>query len=156
MKLDDRDTVSAGWKFNEWELKGVPLRLELGPRDLAQGQVTFVRRDTLEKGQFPMEDIAGAVRDMLEEVGRTLYRQAEEFKDAHTYIARNMEELTEGYKPDSSRHPGAAAGNARTRSRTRRAPPATHMPFDQSDMPSEVCVCCGKPAAKVMPFAKAY
>jgi prolyl-tRNA synthetase len=156
VELDDRDTVSAGWKFNEWELKGVPLRLELGPRDIAQGQVTFVRRDTLEKGQLPLEGIARAARDLLEEVGRTLYRQAEEFKDAHTYIARNMEELTEGVQTGFVRASWCGCRECEDEIKEKTTATSRNMPFDQSDMPSDVCVCCGKPAAKVMYFAKAY
>ncbi len=156
VELDDRDTVSAGWKFNEWELKGVPLRLELGPRDIAQGQVTFVRRDTLEKGQLPLEGIARAARDLLEEVGRTLYRQAEEFKDAHTSIARNMEELTEGVQTGFVRASWCGCRECEDEIKEKTTATSRNMPFDQSDMPSDVCVCCGKPAAKVMYFAKAY
>ncbi|MGI6237815.1 MAG: proline--tRNA ligase [Candidatus Excrementavichristensenella sp.] len=156
VELDDRDTVSAGWKFNEWELKGVPLRLELGPRDIAQGQVTFVRRDTLEKGQLPLEGIARAARDLLEEVGRTLYRQAEEFKDAHTYVARNMEELTEGVQTGFVRASWCGCRECEDEIKEKTTATSRNMPFDQSDMPSDVCVCCGKPAAKVMYFAKAY
>ena len=156
VELDDRDTVSAGWKFNEWELKGVPLRLELGPRDIAQGQVTFVRRDTLEKGQLPLEGIARAARDLLEEVGRALYRQAEEFKDAHTYIARNMEELTEGVQTGFVRASWCGCRECEDEIKEKTTATSRNMPFDQSDMPSDVCVCCGKPAAKVMYFAKAY
>ena len=156
VELDDRDTVSAGWKFNEWELKGVPVRLELGPRDIENGQVTFVRRDTLEKGQLPLEGVGDQVKAMLHQVGRTLYEQAKTFRDQRTYVARNMEELEKGVQTGFVK--AAWCGERACEDHIKETTNASsrNMPFDQSDRPSDVCVCCGKSAKVTMYFAKAY
>ena len=81
VKVDTRDTVSAGFKFNDWELKGVPLRLEVGPRDLENGVVTVFRRDTLEKFTVPLDGITEKLGGLLDEIQKTLYEQARAFRD---------------------------------------------------------------------------
>ena len=156
VELDDRDTVSAGWKFNEWELKGVPVRLELGPRDIENGQVTYVRRDTLEKGQLPLKGVADAVKAMLEQVGHTLYAQAQAFRDQRTYVARNMEELEKGVQTGFVKAAWCGERSCEDHIKETTNASSRNMPFDQSDRPSDVCVCCGKPAKVTMYFAKAY
>ncbi len=95
VKLDDRDTVSAGFKFNDWELKGVPVRLEVGPRDLENGVVTYFRRDTCEKATLPLEGLADALKQLLDDIQQGLYDQAKAFRDAHTYTVHSMDELEE-------------------------------------------------------------
>ena len=68
VELDDREEYSAGWKFNEWEMKGVPLRLEMGPRDIENNQVTAVRRDTLEKFTLPLDNLEEKIEEVLEDI----------------------------------------------------------------------------------------
>ncbi len=75
-----------GWKFNEWELKGVPIRLEIGPRDVKAGKVVLVRRDTGEKTDVPMENLEDAVIDMLNSVQEGLYARAKRFMDENTHV----------------------------------------------------------------------
>ena len=99
-------------------MKGVPVRLELGPRDIENGVATIMRRDTLEKGTLPLDGIADALKALLDDIHLTLYRQAEEFRMSHTYTAVDMDELT---KRCSGRLRESRvvrrAGPARTRSR---------------------------------------
>jgi len=156
VELDDRDTYSAGWKFNEWELKGVPVRLELGPRDIDNGVATVMRRDTLEKSTLPLAGIEDALKALLDDIHATLYRQADEFRRARTYTATDMEGLTRGVQDGFVE--AAWCGERACEDRIKELTGATsrNMPFDQSGMPSDVCVCCGKPAGKLMYFAKAY
>ncbi|MDO4546579.1 MAG: proline--tRNA ligase [Clostridia bacterium] len=156
VKLDDRDTVSAGWKFNEWELKGVPVRVEIGPRDMEAGVVTYMRRDTFEKGQLPIEGLAQALEDMLADIGKTLFEQAKAFKDAHTYVARDMDELAKGVQTGFVKAAWCGERSCEDAIKEQTGATSRNMPFDQSDRPSDTCVCCHKPATKTMYFAKAY
>src|SRR5919109_5501543 len=82
--LDDRDSQTPGWKFNEWELRGVPLRMEIGPKDLEKSQVVLARRDTREKSSAPMEGIGAHVDERLNEIQRALYDRALRFRVEHT------------------------------------------------------------------------
>ena len=93
VELDDREEYSAGWKFNEWEMKGVPLRLEVGPRDLEAGGVSAVRRDNGEKSFIRSEDISGQVQLLLKDIQDNLFRQALEFRDNNTHMVNTYEEF---------------------------------------------------------------
>src|SRR5262245_34968822 len=92
--LDERDE-RPGWKFAEWELRGVPLRLEIGPKDIEKAQVLIVRRDTREKTSVPMEGLPARVRQMLDDVQQTLFRRALEFREAHTHRVSSYEAFKE-------------------------------------------------------------
>ena len=155
VRLDDRDNVSAGWKFNEWELKGVPVRLEVGPRDLEAGQVLCVRRDTFEKKPLPLDGLAGAVKATLEDVHRNMFEIARAFRDEHTKVVHNMDELTA--QVDGGYAKAMWCGDQACEDRIKELTGATsrNMPFDQTPI-GDTCVCCGKKADKVMYFAKAY
>ncbi len=155
VRLDDRDNVSAGWKFNEWELKGVPVRLEVGPRDLEAGQVLCVRRDTFEKKPLPLDGLAGAVKATLEDVHRNMFEIARAFRDEHTKVVHNMDELTA--QVDGGYAKAMWCGDQACEDRIKELTGATsrNMPFDQTPV-GDTCVCCGRKADKVMYFAKAY
>ena len=155
VRMDDRDNVSAGWKFNEWELKGVPVRLEVGPRDLEAGQVLCVRRDTFEKKPLPLDGLAGAVKATLEDVHRNMFEIARAFRDEHTKVVHNMDELTA--QVDGGYAKAMWCGDQACEDRIKELTGATsrNMPFDQTPV-GDTCVCCGKKADKVMYFAKAY
>ena len=156
VRLDDRDTVSAGWKFNEWELKGVPLRMELGPRDIENGVVTVARRDNFEKTTIPLDDPAQAAKALLAEIQKGLWEQACAYKEAHTTVATTFEELEQGVQTGFVRAAWCGEQACEDEIKARTNASSRNMPFDQSDLPSDKCVCCGKPATKLMYFAKAY
>src|SRR5215204_6015550 len=82
--LDDRDAYTPGWKFAEWELRGVPLRMEIGPKDIEKGQVMVARRDTREKSSLPMENIGAAVRELLDTIQAALQEKSRTFRETHT------------------------------------------------------------------------
>ena len=155
VKLDDRDNVSPGWKFNEWELKGVPLRLEIGPRDIENGVASYMRRDTFEKGTLPLDGLADGVKALLEDIHRTMFETALAFNKAHTKDVHNMEELTEQVQTGYAR--AMWCGDRACEDAIKESISATsrNMPFDQTPI-GDRCVCCGKPADKVMYFSKAY
>jgi prolyl-tRNA synthetase len=91
--LDDRDGYSPGWKFNEWELKGVPVRIEVGPKDLEKNQVTLVRRDTGEKSTAQKQVARDAVKSLLEDIQDDMFEKAKKIRDAKLASASTMEEL---------------------------------------------------------------
>ena len=157
VKLDDRDTVSPGFKFNDWELKGVPVRLEVGPRDLENGVVTVFRRDTLEKFTLPLEGLSEKLGELLEDIQATLFRQAKKFRDERTVTVRNMEELGEAVQSGFARAMWCGEQACEDEIKEKFNASSRNMPFDQAGQTfGDTCVCCGKPAKKVMYFAKAY
>ncbi len=157
VKLDDRDTVSAGFKFNDWELKGVPVRVEVGPRDLENGVVTIFRRDLCEKLTLPLEGLADALKTLLAEIQENLYLQAKAFRDEKTHVATNIEELGEIVQSGFAKSMWCGEQACEDEIKTRFNATSRNMPFDQEgEWLGDTCVCCGKKARKVMYFAKAY
>ncbi|MBQ8137513.1 MAG: proline--tRNA ligase, partial [Clostridia bacterium] len=156
VKLDDRDNVTPGWKFNEWELKGVPVRIELGPKDIEKGQVTYMRRDTFEKGTLPLDgDLANAIQKLLDEIQTNLFSIALSFREAHTADVNDMEALAKQVEGGYAR--AMWCGDRACEDKIKETTGATSrcMPFDQTPI-GETCVCCGRKATRVMYFAKAY
>jgi len=157
VKLDDRDTVSPGFKFNDWELKGVPVRLEVGPRDLENGVVTVFRRDTLEKFTLPIGEIAEKLGGLLEEIQQTLFDQAKAFRDERTVTVNSMEELETAVNQGFAKAMWCGDRACEDTIKEKFNASSRNMPFDQeAHRFSDRCVCCGKKAEKVMYFAKAY
>ncbi len=157
VKLDDRDTVSPGFKFNDWELKGVPVRLEVGPRDLENGVVTVFRRDTLEKFTLPIGEIAEKLGGLLEEIQQTLFDQAKAFRDERTVTVNSMEELEAAVNQGFAKAMWCGDRACEDTIKEKFNASSRNMPFDQeAHRFSDRCVCCGKKAEKVMYFAKAY
>ncbi len=155
IELDDREGYSAGWKFNEWEMKGVPLRLEVGPRDLEAGQVTAVRRDTYEKLQLPLEGLTEKVAALLADIQRNMYEIARAFQQAHTKVVHSMQELGEQDNGGYAKPMWCGERACEDAIKEQFSATSRNMPFDQTPV-GDTCVCCGKKADKVMYFAKAY
>ena len=92
-KLDDRQNISPGFKFNEWEMKGVPIRVEVGPRDMESGTVFCARRDTGEKTPYKIESAAPTMSQLLEEIQKNMFNQAFEFREKNTFSANSYAEF---------------------------------------------------------------
>ncbi len=156
VKLDDRENLSPGWKFNEWELKGVPLRLEIGPRDLENGVATFVRRDTYEKSTVAIDEhLEDQIRTCLADIQSNMYNTALRFREEHTRVVHNMDELRDQVNGGYAKAMWCGCRECEDRIKEDTGATSRNMPFDQTPVGTE-CVCCGKPAQKVMYFAKAY
>ncbi len=155
VRLDDRDNVTPGWKFNEWELKGVPVRLEIGPRDLEAGQAMCVRRDTFEKAPLPLAELETAVPALLDAIQKNLFEAARAFRDAHTKDVHSMEELGAQVDGGYARAMWCGEQGCEDAIKEQFAATSRCMPFDQTPI-GDTCVCCGKPAKKLIYFAKAY
>lgn len=155
--LDDRDTQSPGWKFNEWELKGVPIRLEIGPKDIENNQVVLVRRDNFEKTFVPMDNLAETIKDMLDEVHNGMYQKALAMRDKHTHVAYNMEEFVDALENKKGFVKAMWCGNRECEDKVKEDTGATIrcIPFQQENL-GDKCICCGGEAKHMVYFAKAY
>jgi prolyl-tRNA synthetase len=156
--LDDRDTQTPGWKFNEWELRGVPLRLEIGPKDIEKSQVVLARRDTREKSFVPMDGLAAHVVAMLETIQRALFDRAVAFRDEHTTRTGSYDEfkqIMEG-RPGFVVSPwcGSATCEADIKAETQAT--IRNIPFADTLTTGKACLKCGSAATANAWFAKSY
>ncbi len=159
VKLDWRDEKSPGFKFAEWEVKGVPIRIELGPKDLAANQVTMVRRDTSEKSAVPLAQVNGvSVRVLLQKIQDTMLAQAEEFLKAHTHEAATKEELTAIIESDAGGMVWAAwDGDVKTAMTIQNDLKASiRLLGDPAQAKGKKDPFSGKPATEWALYAKAY
>jgi prolyl-tRNA synthetase len=156
--LDDRETQTPGWKFNEWELRGVPLRLEIGPKDIEKSQVVLARRDTREKTFVPMEGLADRVATLLDEIQQALFDRALAFRRDHTSATDSYDEFqrTMDGRPGFvvSAWCGSAACEAAIKAETQAT--IRNIPFSGAPLDGRRCLKCGEPATMEAWFAKAY
>lgn len=156
VKLDDRD-FTPGWKFNEYEMKGVPVRIEIGPRDIENGVATVARRDkTEEKFTIRLDDIATELPKLLADTQTNMYNKALAFRDSHVKIVSDTAELKDAV--DSGNFAlGMWCGDRECEDKIKEITGAStrNMPFDQTPC-GDKCVCCGKKATKKIYFGKAY
>jgi prolyl-tRNA synthetase len=156
VRVDNRDNVSPGWKFNEWELKGVPIRIEIGPKDLEKGQVVLVRRDTGEK--VPMDQAAVVLRvpELLEEIQASLLAKAKERLEGNCRSANTYEDLKKELDGPGGFVFAPWCGNGECEERISEETKATIrlVPDKAEDCPA--CIICGKNPAKRVPFARSY
>ncbi|MCI8326709.1 MAG: proline--tRNA ligase [Lachnospiraceae bacterium] len=156
-KLDDSDK-SPGWKFSEQEMRGIPVRVELGPKDIAAGKCVLVRRDTREKIECVLGEVAQKVRELLDTIQKEMFERAKAHRDEHICDAHNYEEfkIMVNNRPGFIR--GMWCGEQKCEDLIKEETSATSrcMPFQDQDQISDVCVCCGKPAHKLVYWGKAY
>ena len=157
VEVDDRPNYSPGWKFNEWEMKGVPARLEIGPKDIENNQVTIFRRDTLEKTQIPMENLKETIENLLDDIHDGLYNKALKLREEKTYVAKNMDEFKKTIEETPGFIKAMWCGDTACELKVKEETSATIrcIPFEQENL-GDTCVCCGKKAEKMVYFAKAY
>lgn len=154
VKVDDSDQT-AGWKFNQWEMKGVPVRLEVGPKDIENKQVVLVRRDTHEKYIVPMETLTDTVKKLLDDIHESLFNRALAFREAKTVDATAFEELKNGVNGGFVRAMWCGDRECEDAIKEKTGATTRCMPFEQKHL-SDVCVHCGKPAKAMTFFAKSY
>ena len=155
VKLDDRDTLSPGYKFNDWELKGVPVRLEIGPRDIEKGQCMAFRRDTCEKAPMTLDSLETELPALLESIQQGLFDQAKAFRDERITEVHSMDELTKAVENGFAKAMWCGDRACEDKIKELTNASSRNMPFDQTPV-GDTCVCCGKHADKVIYFAKAY
>lgn len=152
----DFSDQTPGWKFNEWEMKGVPLRLEIGPRDIENGVVTVVRRDNGEKSVVKNEELEGVIKCLLSDVHESMYRKAEAFRDSRIKEAHTLDELKK-YLDEGNFVKAMWCGSQECELKVKELMQATIriMPFDQTPI-DDKCIADGSLAKKLVIFARAY
>ncbi|HIP96024.1 MAG TPA: proline--tRNA ligase [Anaerolineae bacterium] len=159
VKTDDREEYSPGWKFNEWEMRGVPLRIEIGPRDVAQDQVVLARRDVAGregKSVAPMAELAQRVPQMLTTIQTDMLDRARQFQKANTFQPTTYGELKEAVASGFAL--AYWCGDAECEDKVKNETKATIrcIPLDQGEVGPGRCVVCGKEATERAIFARAY
>lgn len=157
VKVDDSDN-SPGWKFAEYEMKGVPLRLEIGPKDIEAGQCVLVRRDNREKVVVKLEDLETVVPQMLKDVHNALYQKALENRERRTFACTSMDEIAAKLQENGDGFVKAMwCGDEECEDKVKEVTGVGSrcIPFDQENL-SDRCVCCGKPAQHMVLWGKAY
>lgn len=154
----DNTNKSAGFKFAEAEVNGIPVRIEIGPRDLENGKVTIVRRDTREKIEIDVNsDIVSIINNLMEEIQNNLYNRALERRNKQTYVAHNLEEMTN----IMNEHPGfikamwCGSPECETKIKEIKGTKSRCIPFEQEHI-DDKCVCCGKPAHEMVVWGIQY
>lgn len=157
VELDDRDTQSTGWKFNEWEMKGVPLRLEIGPRDMEKNQVVLVRRDNHEKTFVPVEELAETIKNMLDDVHNGLYEKALAMREENTHTAHNIDDFKDIVENRKGfiKAMWCGDGECEDRIKDEFSMTARCIPFEQESL-TDRCICCDEKAEHMVYFARAY
>ncbi len=156
VKVDDSDK-SPGWKFSESEMRGIPVRVEIGPRDMENGQAVLVRRDTHEKTTVAIEELADRVGELLEQIQKDMLERARTHRDAHTYVAEDLDSFvkTVNEKPGFVKAMWCGCQECEDKIKELTSATSRCMPFEQEQI-SDKCVCCGKPAVKMVYWGKAY
>ena len=155
-KLDDSDQT-PGWKFAEYEMKGVPLRIEVGPRDIAEGNCVVVRRDNREKIVVPIAELSTRIPELLADVNEGLYQKALARRENMTFDAHDMEEMidTAENKPGFIRAMWCGDRECEDALKEKAGVTSRCIPFEQETIDGK-CVCCGKPAKHMLYWGKAY
>ncbi len=156
VKVDDSDKT-PGWKFSEAEMRGIPVRVEIGPKDIEANQCVVVRRDTREKTVVSLDEIEVKVSEILETMQKEMLERARAHREEHTYTATNYDD----FKDIVANKPGFVKAmwceDEACENKIKEDTTATSrcMPFEQECV-SDKCVCCGKPAKKLVYWGKAY
>jgi prolyl-tRNA synthetase len=153
----DSSDKKPGWKFNEYEMKGIPLRLEVGPRDIEQEQVVLVRRDTGEKQTVEIKDLEAVIKQTLADIQTNLFEKARKHREEKTFVASTFEEFKETLASQGGFIKAMWCGDEACENFIKDETGATSrcMPFEQEKL-AETCVCCEKEAKHLVYWAKAY
>ncbi|WP_251554472.1 proline--tRNA ligase [Neobacillus muris] len=153
----DASDKKPGWKFNEYEMKGIPVRLEVGPKDIENKQVVLVRRDTLEKVVVSMDELETKLVELLDDIQTNLYNKALKHREERTSVAATLDELKETLDAKPGFIKAMWCGDLACEEKIKEDTGATSrcIPFEQEQV-ADKCVCCGKDAKHMVYWAKAY
>ena len=156
VKVDDSDK-SPGWKFAEHEMRGVPLRIEIGPKDIEANQAVIARRDTGEKIKVALDELESKVGELLATMQKEMLERARAHRDAHTYVAANLDEMMDiaANKPGFIKAMWCGERECEDALKEQAGVSSRCMPFAQEEV-AKTCVCCGKPAKTMVYWGKAY
>ena len=156
VKVDDSDK-SPGWKFSESEMRGIPVRVEIGPRDIENNEAVLVRRDTHEKITVSLDEVEAKVSELLDTIQSDMLERARAHRDSHTYVATTYDEFVKTINEKPGFVKAMWCGDQACEDKIKEDTAATSrcMPFAQENL-SDKCVCCGKPAKKMVYWGRAY
>ena len=158
VKVDERDGISPGFKFNDWEMRGVPLRIEIGPKDVAKGSFVFARRDQRGKeSKYPvlLENIAGATEKVLADIQDSLYRKALAFRDSNTARPKDYVEFRDAVEKGFADSHWCGSSECEQKIKEETKATTRCIPLGRGQDPG-LCIYCGKPAPERVIFGKAY
>ena len=157
VKLDDREQYKPGYKYAEWELQGVPLRVEIGPRDVQNDQVMLVRRDTREKIPAKTGEVVEKIQEVLDQIQKDLFQRALKFRQEHTYRIDDYREFQQILEEQGGFIEAHWCGSAECEEKVKEDTKATirNIPFDREAEQGK-CIVCGKPSEGRVIFARAY
>jgi prolyl-tRNA synthetase len=150
----DNSDNSPGWKFNEWEMKGVPLRIELGPRDIEAGKMLCARRDTLEKVEVSLDDAVTSVKDLLATIQKDMLEAARKHREERIVYADDMAGILAGVEAGKFVKAGWCGCRA-CEDKIKEETAATARVYAEGET-AETCAVCGEKAKHVIVFARAY
>ena len=156
VKIDDTEK-SPGWKFAEAEMRGIPVRVEIGPKDIEAGKAVLARRDSGEKSECAIDSLADTVEALLDTIQKDMLERARKRRDSQTYTASTKEEFEKIFAEKSGFVKAMWCGDVACENEIKEKLSVTSrcMPFDQETV-SDKCVCCGKPAKKLVYWGRAY
>ena len=156
-ELDLRDNYSTGYKFNDWELRGVPVRIELGPRDIENGVCVVVRRDTLEKTTVKLDELQEKVEELLDDIQKNMYNECVKRAEERTTVAKNMDEFEKNINENQGYVKAMWCGKEECENKIKEITGAHSrcIPFEQEKI-SDHCICCGEKAEKMVVWGRQY
>jgi prolyl-tRNA synthetase len=156
--LDDDDQNTPGWKFAEYEVQGIPLRVEMGPRDMEKGQVVAVRRDTGEKAFLPVAEAPQRLRALLEDIQKSLFQRALKFRQDNTFRATSYAEFAKLLDEPGGFIEAGWCGDAACEAKVKEETKATIrlLPMEKMETEGASCMVCGKTARHIAVFGRAY
>ena len=156
VKVDDTDK-SPGWKFSEQEMRGIPVRIEIGPRDIEANKAVLARRDTGEKIEINLDDLETEVANLLDKIQVEMLERARAHREEHTYTATDYADFLDILENKPGFVKAMWCGDRVCEDKVKEDAAATSrcMPFEQEKL-SDKCICCGKPASKMVYWGKAY
>ena len=157
MELDVREQYSPGYKFNDWEMRGVPVRIELGPRDIENGKCVVVRRDTLEKIEVELSQIKEKLQGILEEIQTNMFEICKQRLKEKTTVATTMEEFSKNMEENQGFIKAMWCGDEACEDKIKELTGAKSrcIPFEEEHL-ADTCVCCGKKAKNMVVWGRQY
>ncbi len=156
VNLDDREEYTPGWKFSEWEMRGVPLRIEIGPKDIEKDQIVLVSRVDREKRFVPLDSLEENVSTFLEDIQKSLFEKAKKFRDEHTKSTDNLDEFKNYMKEGRGFIKAPWCGEEACELKIKEDTTATIRTIGEEAKEGDRCIVCGKPAKYIPFFAKSY
>ena len=156
-KVDLRDNYTPGFKFNDWEMRGVPVRVEIGPRDIENGVAMLVRRDTLEKETVELSNLENRISELLEEIQTNMYNECAKRRDEKTTVAYSLEEISKNLEENQGYVKTMWCGDVACENKVKEVTGAHSrcMPFEQEHL-ADTCAICGKKADKMIVWGRQY